>query len=193
MDATTPAAGDDLGGGRVAEDIHGAWPRGWTLIEGPFDPPAPLPYDAIPVPVYGVAPGVWLRAAGTDAAGQPLTVSGPVVAGPDDHGDVRALLVRDYTARRDVVVFVPAGDTVDLVEPDPVHVEEWAAAPTLPAGASWVRFMRFDAKPSRNRWKRDHWTVLEGPGASLAELAELDADPDVIIMWVDWAATPIGM
>lgn len=160
-------------------DIHGVWAPKWKLFEGHDPQPAPTP---VPVPVYAAVPGVWCRVLGVDGSGAPVDVTGVVVAGPDHHGDVYAVQVRDYAAGADVIVYVPAGGGVWLVEPRPAWRAAHNSTPAADRGAAHVRFIRWIPGPGRERHDRECWTTFEGTDATPGELADLDADPDVILI-----------
>jgi hypothetical protein len=160
-------------------DIHGVWPPGWRLFEGNAFQPTP---DDVPVPIYAAVPGLWVRVPGVDGTGQPVDATGAVVAGPDHHGDMWAVQVRDYTTGTDVVVYVPDGGGVWMVEPRPEWRAAHNAAPIHAPGAAHIRFMRWVPGPGRDRRDRECWTTFEGTDATERELSDLDADPDVIIV-----------
>lgn len=160
-------------------DIHGVWPPTWRLFEGNTFEPTP---DDVPVPIYAAVPGLWVRIPGVDGTGRPVDVTGAVTAGPDHHGDMWAVQVRDYAAGVETVVYVPDGGGVWMVEPRPEWRTAHNDAPAADRGAAHVRFMRWIPGPGRKRAARECWTTFEGTDATPGELAALDADPDVILI-----------
>jgi hypothetical protein len=202
--AAIRANGLDPGRFPVERNIGGRyrveWPQlppAWTDDDGDEDDgyeddEFPQP-ESVPVPVYCLHAGAWARFTGVDHAGRPVTVSGAVVAGPDETtvsgppGWV--VLVRDYRGNPDVAVYVPEDGTADLVDDESDHEARAAQAldPVFgdPQRAALVRPM-----PG---WEPGDWLPLEDHDQVTAEQLDQWTEPGsgVLLVSVHRAHLPM--
>jgi hypothetical protein len=146
--------------------------------------------------------GVWARFVGVNPRGEPRTVVGAVVGGPDvvdtdlPAGRMLALLLRDYSTTgdgRDRLLFADVDAYAELVgEPLDEHTEAsmvaHTAAPVLPGMAAEVRLERWTppTRPGgRGWWKREvHYDV------PAERLAEWETGPTRLVgVW--WHPSPV--
>ncbi len=163
--------------------------------------------EPVPVHVEHLAPGVWARCAGVDAQGEPFTVTGAVLRDPMPFGDLVVVAVRDYRARRDVLVFVPAREPydpdrdaepsgadlvwlVDDPDDDAGRVEHALSPAFAGCDAARVELWQYTGHGDRRKLY-ESWTREVFEDVTAADLAELEAHPDVLITRVDWAPLPI--
>lgn len=96
------------------------------LADDVLDADAWADLDPVPVWVMSTFVGVWARFTGCTPTGEPVTVTGAVVAGPtvvDISGrQVVAVLVRDYKGSPDRVVYTAPDADAELVD-DPADVQ----------------------------------------------------------------------
>lgn len=107
------------------------------FVPGPH-PVAERAGEGVPVRVTDIGAGVWARFTGTLEDGSPVTMSGAVVGGPDAHGEVVAVAVRDYRGNPDVVIYIGAGQHVMLVD-DPADYAARQAHALAPVYGPIVR------------------------------------------------------
>lgn len=121
-----------------------------------------------------IGPGVWIRITGADRAGETVTVSGPVVAGPDEIDGGTAVTVRDYHAGCDRTVRTAAGALVDLVDEDDDEPGRaaWALAPVFGHGARRVHLVRRRTRRDKVRRDTDPWFPEVHEDVSAGQLAE---------------------
>lgn len=147
--------------------------------------------EPVPVSVRHVAPGVWCRVTGHDDAGNLLTISGAIVAGPDIDGEIVAVQIRDYRGNPDVVVYVPAGGFVELTDDPADHAARaaWAIAPVYAPGAARVEIKRRPpgppAPPLRPGGKRPFepdWITETHYEVSADQLAEWENGHSTVVI-----------
>jgi hypothetical protein len=129
-----------------------------------------------------IGPGVWARITGADLAGNPLTVTGAVVGGPDEVDGAIAVRVRDYRTGWDRVVLADPGALVDLVDDPAEHAARaaWAIAPVFGDGASVVHLLRRQTRRDKVRRDTDRWFPELHEDVSAVQLAEWEQrNPDV--------------
>lgn len=140
--------------------------------------------DVVPVGVASVFAGVWGRFTGHTPAGETVTVSGAVVAGPTltdvDGRRVLAVLIRDYLGNPDRLLFTDPGAAAELVDDPADHIARAACAlaPVFAPGAARVDLLR------RNR--AGEWVPEVEYDVTPARLTELERtpDPDLVLAGV---------
>jgi hypothetical protein len=153
-------------------------------------PPGPYTPHVI---VDDIGAGLWCTLTGTDRAGNPLTVTGGVVGGPDDVGGVLAVRFRPYDGGRDSIVYVQPGTVVDFGDDSPPTAAQLAHVldPGFPAAADRVELRRRTParrKGARRRWKDE--TLHDVDAAGLAGLIEPGRD-DVELVAVHHSRQPV--
>lgn len=120
-----------------------------------------------------IGPGVWIRITGTDRAGEQVTVSGPVVAGPDEIDGAIVVKVRDDHARCDRVIRTVPGTIVDLID-------ETGDRPVFERVAVRVHLVRRRIGRTGKRLSTDRWFPETHENVSAEQLAGWEQwNPDV--------------
>jgi hypothetical protein len=143
----------------------------------------------VPVAVADVGRGVWLTIIGTDPDGNPVDVTGVVMAGPDETAtEELAVMVRDAATGRDrIVVTGPDADAFLIARP----VGSRVPTPPPTPGASTVHLLRRRTRRDGQRRDDDRWFPEMHEHVTGDHLAGWEGHPDVRLTAVHRPHEPI--